>query len=95
MVGHPRQPHDSRRLDDDRKKQVELPDERTADDVNPHPRTARLTVGTAIEDIDVPDDVRAPARVAVDGRNQGKALGEGRRYDLCRFSMELPGQPDS
>ena len=60
-VGHPYQPHDSRPLDDDLEKQIELPDERPAADVHPHPRAARVTVRPAVENVDVPDDVRAPA----------------------------------
>ena len=95
MVGHPCQLDDPRRLDDDREKQVELADERPSGDAHPHPHAGRLTVATAIEDVDVSDDVRAPGRIAVDRGEQGKAVLKGCAHDLRRFSMELPWQRDT
>ena len=68
MVRHPCQLHASWRLDDDREKQIELPDQRSAGDVHLHPHSAGLPVGAAVEDLYVSDDVRAPVRVGIERR---------------------------
>jgi hypothetical protein len=66
MIRHPCQLHAPGRLDDDREKQIELPVEPSASNMHRHPHEARLTVGAAVEDLDLSDDVSASVWVAID-----------------------------
>ena len=75
MVRDPPHLHGLRRLDDDREKQVKLPDNRPSLDVHPHPYSARLTVAAPVKDLDLTDDVGAPLRVLA-------AVDAGTRVDV-------------
>ena len=82
-----------RRLDDDREKQVELPGMPRPSDAHRHPHAARLTVGRALEDLDLSDDVRAPLRVAVDRRNQTQTRRLRRRAQPPPLGHGIPSFP--
>jgi hypothetical protein len=93
MIRDPGQLDPSRRLDHDREKQIELPDEPAPGNVHRHPHAARLTGDGAVEDVDFSDHLSAPVRVAIDRRDQGKTGLSRCRRDLGRLAVELPGRP--